>query len=132
MDKPKAGFASIDEYIATFPTNIREILQTVRATVKAAVPDATERISYQMPTFYLHGNIVSFAAWKNHIGLYPAPSGMNEFSEELSKYAGDKGSVRFPLNEPMPLELIAKIAQYRAAENTASAAAKAKAPKKKA
>src|SRR4051812_144060 len=67
MDKPKAGFNSIDEYIATFPPNIQEILQTVRATIKAAVPDATERISYQMPTFYLHGNIVSFAAWKNHI-----------------------------------------------------------------
>ena len=131
MDKPKAGFNSIDEYIATFPPNIQEILQTIRATIKAAVPDATERISYQMPTFYQHGNIVSFAAWKNHIGLYPAPSGMNEFAEELSKYAGDKGSVRFPLNEPMPLELIAQIAQYRAAENTANAAAKAKAPKKR-
>ncbi len=79
MEKSKAGLTSIDEYIATFPEEVQKILQELRATIKAAAPDAVEKISYQMPTFYLKGNLVHFAAWKNHVGLYPTPSGTREF-----------------------------------------------------
>ena len=131
METPKSGVASIDEYIAAFPPTVQEILQAIRATIHAAAPEATERIAYGMPTFYQNGNVVHFAAWKNHIGFYPAPSGISEFSEDLSKYAGDKGSVRFPMDEPMPLELITRIVQYRTLENIHNARAKA-AKKKKA
>ncbi|MEZ4836121.1 MAG: DUF1801 domain-containing protein [Caldilineaceae bacterium] len=101
MDSPKTGFTSIDEYIATFPAEIQAILQAVRATVKDAAPDATEKISYQMPTFYLHGNLVHFAAFKNHIGFYPTPTGVEAFQERLSQFKGAKGSVQFPLDQPM-------------------------------
>ncbi|MBI1277318.1 MAG: hypothetical protein GC179_04240 [Anaerolineaceae bacterium] len=117
MDSEKAGFASIDEYIATFPKAIQERLQDMRATIKAAAPDATEKISYQMPTFYLNGNLVHFAAYKNHIGFYPTPQGIEEFKDELSVYAGAKGSVQFPLDQPLPLELVSRVVQFRAAEN---------------
>ncbi|MCB0114104.1 MAG: DUF1801 domain-containing protein [Caldilineaceae bacterium] len=126
MDSPKTGFTSIDEYIATFPAEIQAILQAVRATVKDAAPDATEKISYQMPTFYLHGNLVHFAAFKNHIGFYPTPTGVEAFQERLSQFKGAKGSVQFPLDQPMPLELIRDITRYRVEENTQKAAAKSK------
>jgi uncharacterized protein YdhG (YjbR/CyaY superfamily) len=113
----KPDFTSIDEYIATCPPEIQRILQEIRAVVKAAAPEAGEKISYQMPTFFLNGNLVHFAAFKNHIGFYPAPTGIEAFAAELSKYKGAKGSVQFPLNQPMPLDLITKIVKYRAAEN---------------
>lgn len=117
MDSKKAGFRSIDEYIATFPEDIQKILQEIRATVQAAAPDAKEKISYQMPTFDLKGNLVHFAAFKNHIGFYPTPSGTEAFREEIARYQGAKDSIRFPLNEPMPLDLIRRIVEFRVAEN---------------
>jgi uncharacterized protein YdhG (YjbR/CyaY superfamily) len=117
MKSSKAGYASIDEYIAGFPVEIQAKLQELRATIKAAAPDAEERISYQMPAFYLKGNLVYFAAFKNHIGFFPTASGVAAFKDELSSYKGSKGTVRFPLDKPLPLELIARMVKYRAAEN---------------
>jgi uncharacterized protein YdhG (YjbR/CyaY superfamily) len=105
---------NIDEYIARFPAEVQETLGQIRAAIQQAVPQATEAISYAMPTFKLNGNLIHFAAYKNHIGLYPAPRSANEFKEELSAYKGTKGSVHFPLNKPMPLNLIARIAIFRA------------------
>lgn len=113
----KICFTSIDEYIATFPEEIQKLLEELRATIKAAAPDAEEKISYQMPTFALKGNLVHFAAFKNHIGFYPTSSGVQAFKRELSIYAGAKGSVRFPLGKPLPLKLIRRIVKFRVAEN---------------
>jgi uncharacterized protein YdhG (YjbR/CyaY superfamily) len=126
MDTKKSGFTSIDEYIQTFPEDIQKILREIRATIKAAAPDAEEKISYQMPTFFLNGNLIHFAAFKNHIGLYPTPSGTEAFKRELSIYQGAKGSVRLPLDEPMPLKLISKIVKFRVAENSKKVTAKPK------
>ncbi len=117
MDSKKSGFNSIDEYIATFPKDIQKILEELRATIKAAAPDSEEKISYQMPTFFMNGNLVHFAAFKKHIGFYPTPSGIEAFQKELSVYDGAKGSVQFPIDEPMPLKLISRIVKFRAAEN---------------
>ena len=114
---PKTDFQSIDEYIATFPKDIQKILQEIRAAIHATAPEAAEKISYQMPTFYLNGNLVHFAAFKKHIGFYPVPSGIEAFKKELSVYAQGKGSVQFPLDKPMPIPLIKKIVKFRAAEN---------------
>ncbi|MBI1763424.1 MAG: DUF1801 domain-containing protein [Acidobacteria bacterium] len=117
---------NIDEYIARFPTEVQEKLEKIRRTIRQAAPDAAEAIKYQMPTFVLKGNLVHFAAFKNHLGFYPAPSGIEEFKDELSVYEGAKGSVRFPLDQPVPLGLIHKIVQFRVKQNLAKAAAKAK------
>lgn len=117
--------ATIDEYIAGFPPAIQEILQQIRATIRAAAPDAQETINYQMPTFTLQGNLVHFAAFKQHIGFYPTPSGTAHFEAALAPYQGGKGSVRFPLDAPIPYDLIADIVRFRVAEATAQAAAKA-------
>jgi uncharacterized protein YdhG (YjbR/CyaY superfamily) len=122
----KAGFNSIDEYIATFPKETQKILKEVRATIKAAAPEAQEKISYQMPTFFLNGNLIHFAAFKNHIGIYPTPSGTEAFKDEISMYQGAKGSIRLPTNEPMPLKLISRIVKFRAAENLKKAKSKGK------
>ncbi len=131
MQPEKSGFRSVDEYIASFPEDVQARLEEVRATIKAAAPNAEERISYQMPTFVLNGTLVYFAAWKNHIGLYPASGGVPEaFKDELSKYETAKGTIKFPLDEPLPLELISRIVQFRVAENLNMAAEKAR--KKKA
>lgn len=126
MDKNNRGFNSIDEYIASFPEDIQNILNDIRATIRAAAPEATEKISYQMPTFFLNGNLVHFAAFKNHVGFYPTPSGIDEFKAELSKYKGGKGSIQFPIDQPVPLDLIAKIVKYRISENLKKAASKSK------
>ena len=126
MQNSKVGYNSIDEYIATFPAETQKILQALRATIKAAAPDADEKISYQMPTFAFKGNLVHFAAHKNHIGFYPTPSGIEEFKQELSLYEGAKGSIRFPIEEPLPLELISEIVKFRVAENLNKAERKAK------
>ena len=115
----KTNFKDIDEYIATFSKEVQEVLQGVRTTIHKAAPGAEEAISYQMPTFKLNGNLVHFAAWKNHIGFYPTPSGTKEFQKEISKYAFAKGSIQFPLNEPMPHALIAKIVKFRVKESQA-------------
>jgi uncharacterized protein YdhG (YjbR/CyaY superfamily) len=126
MDNKKSGFTSIDEYIATFPEDVQETLQALRATIKAAAPDATEKISYQMPTFYLKGNLVHFAAFKNHIGFYPVPSAIEAFQDELSVYKRSKGAVQFPLDQPMPLDLISRLVKFRVEENLRKAEMKAK------
>ncbi|MBN1372776.1 MAG: DUF1801 domain-containing protein [Anaerolineaceae bacterium] len=117
---------TIDDYIAQFPEEVQKTLRELRAVIRAAAPDAEEKISYQMPTFYLNGNLVHFAAYKNHIGFYPAPSGIEHFKEELSGYAGAKGSVQFPLDQPIPFDLIMRITEFRAEENRAKALAKGK------
>jgi uncharacterized protein YdhG (YjbR/CyaY superfamily) len=113
----EAELNSIDEYISQFPNDVQEVLQKLRATIKAAAPGAVEKISYQMPTFYLNGNLVHFAAYKNHIGFYPTPSGIERFEEELSAYKGGKGSVQFSLDKPLPYGLISEIVKYRVVEN---------------
>lgn len=113
----KTDFKTIGEYISTYPEGVQEILEKVRQTIQKAVPDAKEVISYQMPTFRLNGILVHFAAFKNHIGFYPTPSGIEAFENELSPYEGGKGSVKFPLDKPIPYALISEIATYRAKEN---------------
>ncbi len=117
---------TIDEYIAGFPKDVREILEKIRMTIRKAAPDAEETISYQMPTFTLKGNLVHFAAFKKHIGFYPTPTGTEKFQKELSVYKGAKGSVRFPLGQPIPFALVSKIVKFRVKENLERAAAKAK------
>ena len=121
-DQPAAK--NIDDYIAGFPLDVQKILQKVRATIKRAAPQADETISYQMPTFKLEGNLVHFAAFKNHIGLYPTPSGTERFRKELFSYETGKGSIRFPLDKPIPHDLIAKIVKFRVRENLEKAAAR--------
>jgi len=117
MEKSKKSFNSIDEYIRTYPHAVQEKLQGLRKTIHAAAPGAEEKISYQMPTFYLKGNLVHFAAFKNHIGFYPVPTGILAFKKELSPYATTKGGVQFPLDKPLPLALVARIVKFRVAEN---------------
>jgi uncharacterized protein YdhG (YjbR/CyaY superfamily) len=116
MKSAAAGPKNIDEYIAGFPENIQEILVKIRSTIRKAAPGAEEKISYQMPTFTLNGNLVHFAAFKEHIGFYPTPSGTKKFQKELSAYKGGKGSIRFPLDEPIPFALIEKIVRSRVKE----------------
>jgi uncharacterized protein YdhG (YjbR/CyaY superfamily) len=123
---PKAYANLIDEYIANSPKEIQEILEKVRATIRKAAPKAEETINYGMPTFTLEGNLVHFAGFKNHIGFYPTPSGIENFKKELSVYKGAKGSVQFPLDKPIPYVLIGKIVKFRVKENLARAAAKGK------
>ncbi len=115
MDSTKKGFESIEAYIATFPADVQKILQDMRKVIKEAAPQAVEKISYQMPTFYLEGNLVHFAAFKNHIGFYPAPSGIEAFKDDLAKYEGSKGAIRFPKDQPLPYDLIRRIVAYRVA-----------------
>jgi uncharacterized protein YdhG (YjbR/CyaY superfamily) len=113
----KQKFETIDGYIKTFPKDIQKILETVRRAIKKAAPEAEEAISYQMPTFKLNGNLVHFAAFKNHIGFYPTPSGTEKFKKEISVYRSGKGSIQFPIDKPMPLSLIKKIVEYRVKES---------------
>ena len=111
-------FNNVDEYIATFPKETQELLKQVRKMIRQAAPDADESISYGMPAFKLNGKpLVYFAAFKNHIGFYATPTGHQEFADELSKYKQGKGSVQFPLNKPMPLDLIERITKFRVKEN---------------
>ena len=120
---------NIDEYIAGFPNNVREILEQIRMTIREAAPDAEETISYQIPTFTLKGKyLIYFAAYKKHIGLYPAPRGVEKFKKELSLYEGGKGTVRFPLDKPIPFGLLKRIVKFRVQQNLERAKAK---PKKK-
>jgi uncharacterized protein YdhG (YjbR/CyaY superfamily) len=117
MEKNRKGPETIDEYIKAFPRDIQERLRAMRKTIHAAAPEAEERISYQMPTFYLRGNLVHFAAFRSHIGFYPVPSGILAFKKELAAYATSKGGVQFPLDQPLPLALLARIVKFRVAEN---------------
>lgn len=107
----------VDEYIAGFPPEVRAKLQTMRELIREIVPQAEEKISYKMPTYALHGNLVHFAGYAKHIGFYPAPSGIEEFKQELSAYKGAKGSVQFPLDQPLPEALIRRIVAFRVKEN---------------
>ncbi|MBK7935730.1 MAG: DUF1801 domain-containing protein [Lewinellaceae bacterium] len=119
-DKP----GTIDEYIAGFPKETQEMLQQIRSAVKAAAPDAKETISYAIPTFTLNGALVHFAAFKNHIGFYATPTGHEAFAKELAAYKTGKGSVQFPLDQPMPLDLITRIVQFRVKQNLEKAGQK--------
>ncbi len=117
MQEKKGDPTTIDEYIAQYPEDVQRILGQIRAVIREAAPDASERISYQMPGFYQNGNLVWFGVHKHHIGFYPTGSGVAAFREELSAYKGAKGSVQFPLDKPVPYDLIARIVKYRVAEN---------------
>jgi uncharacterized protein YdhG (YjbR/CyaY superfamily) len=121
MAASKAKFKTVDEYIATFPPKVQEVLQTLRQTIKEEVPQATETIKYDMPTYVFHGNLVYFAGWKHHIGFYPITGEMEQNIEELSAYkTSGKGTIQFPLNQPLPLPLIRTIIQFRVREHLAS------------
>lgn len=117
MTGTKSTFQTVDEYIKTFPDNIQSLLESIRQTIQKAAPQAEETISYQIPTFKLNGNLVHFAAYKNHIGFYPTKSGIEAFKKELSPYRSAKGSVQFPIDKPLPLPLITRMVQYRVKEN---------------
>src|SRR5512133_2452972 len=117
MTATRAKFTTIDEYITGFPEKTRGILEKLRATIAKSAPDAEETINYGIPTFTLNGNLVHFAAFKNHIGFYPTPSGIEAFRKDLSVYEGAKGSVKFPLEKPLPYDLISKIVKFRVTEN---------------
>ncbi|MDR2795307.1 MAG: DUF1801 domain-containing protein [Spirochaetaceae bacterium] len=108
---------NIDEYIASFDIEIQKTLNELRNFIKTEVPEATEKISYGMPTFYLKGNLVHFAAFKDHYGFFPNPSGIDEFEEELNTYRSGKGTLRFPFNKRIPWDILKKVIQYRVAEN---------------
>jgi uncharacterized protein YdhG (YjbR/CyaY superfamily) len=118
MDSSKAQPTTIDEYIAQFPEDIQQLLNKIRAVCKEAAPEAVEKISYQMPAFYQKGNLVWFAAFKDHISLFPAPSGIKTFEEEIAPYKHAKGTIHFPLNQPIPYDLIRRIVVFRVEENT--------------
>jgi uncharacterized protein YdhG (YjbR/CyaY superfamily) len=121
----KAKFTTIDAYIASFPKEVQGILEKIRQTIRKAAPGAVQAISYQIPTFKLHGNnLVHFAAWKDHIGLYATPSGNTMFKKELSQYKVAKGSIQFPLDEPIPYDLVTKIALFRVKETQVKKKAK--------
>jgi uncharacterized protein YdhG (YjbR/CyaY superfamily) len=117
MKTDSAKFTTIDEYINTFPEEVQEKLQALRESIHRAAPVAEEKISYQIPTFIQEGNLVHFAAYQKHIGFYPTPSGIEAFRKELSAYESSKGAVRFPLDQPLPMELIGRIVKYRVQEN---------------
>jgi len=117
MKNKITDFQTIDAYIKTFPKDVQKILQGLRATIRAVAPDAGERISYGIPTFTLNGNLVHFAAYKKHIGFYPASSGIRAFRKELSVYKTSRGTVQFPIDRPLPLPLINKIVKFRVLEN---------------
>ncbi|TLZ69131.1 MAG: hypothetical protein E6K09_01590 [Methanobacteriota archaeon] len=117
-DSDKKPFKTIDEYIGTFPKDVQTILEKMRKTIREAAPGAVETISYQMPTFKLNGRgLVYFAAFKNHIGFYPIPSGVEAFEKDLSPYKQGKGSVQFPIDRPVPYDLVGRIVTFRVNEN---------------
>ena len=123
MKTTQSAPTTIDAYIAAFPDDVQEILERIRRAIRETVPDAQETISYGMPTFTLHGQyLVYFAAYKKHIGLYPAPMGVAEFQEALSLYGAGKGTLKFPLDQPIPFDLIRKIVMFRITENAGRAA----------
>ena len=117
---------NIDDYIAAFPDDVQEVLEKIRLTIRKAAPDAEETVRYGLPTFRLEGNLVHFGAWREHVGFYPTPTGIEKFEKELSVYERAKGSVKFPLARPVPLALISRIVKFRVKENLDKAAAKAK------
>jgi uncharacterized protein YdhG (YjbR/CyaY superfamily) len=129
MDGNKNTYESVDEYISQFTPKVREKLKMLRKVIKESAPDAEEKISYQMPAYKLNRNLVYFAAFKDHIGFFPTSSGIEAFKKELSGYKTSKGTVQFPLDKPVPYELVSKIVKFRVAEETKLA--KSKSEKKK-
>jgi uncharacterized protein YdhG (YjbR/CyaY superfamily) len=119
MIPEKKPFTTIDEYIGTFPEDVRSILEEMRQAVRDAAPDAEETISYRIPAFRLHGPLVYFAAFKNHVSFFPTESGIEAFRNELAPYLGGKGTARFPLDRPVPYDLVKKIVRFRVKENLA-------------
>ena len=117
MKKGKPVSKNIDEYIADFPKDVQKLLQQLRSTIKKAAPKAEEKIAYGIPTFTLNGNLVHFGAYKTHIGFYPAPSGLEAFEKELAPYVTGKGTAQFPLDKPLPLDLITQIVNFRVMKN---------------
>lgn len=116
----KLSYQTVDEYIALFSPPVRDLLEQMRKVIRETAPDALEEIGYQMPVYKFNGRpLVYFAAWKNHIGFYPIPSGLKAFEKELSKYPRSKGSVQFPFDQPIPFDLVKKIVEYRMKENLA-------------
>ncbi|KGP81419.1 MULTISPECIES: iron chaperone [unclassified Paenibacillus] len=111
----------VDEYISQFPSDVQDKLQALRQIIRASAPNAVEKISYKMPTYAEHGNLVHFAAYAKHIGFYPSASGIEAFKEELSRYKGAKGSVQFPIDQPLPEELIRRIVEFRVQANAKKA-----------
>jgi uncharacterized protein YdhG (YjbR/CyaY superfamily) len=123
MAKPKKA-KDIDDYISKFPDDVQAILQKVRETIRHAAPDAKETISYMMPAFKQHGILVYFAAWERHIGIYPPISGNKTLEKAIARYAGPKGNLQFPLDEPIPYDLIERLVKLRVKQDTAKAAAR--------
>lgn len=117
MKTQKTEFKNIDEYILTFPDEVQEKLTELRKTIIESAPESIEIISYQMPTFFFNGNLVHFAAYKNHIGFYPTPTGIEQFKDELKNFKTSKGAVQFPIDETLPVKLISKIVKFRMNEN---------------
>jgi uncharacterized protein YdhG (YjbR/CyaY superfamily) len=118
MTGKKTGFTSMDEYIATFPDDMQKILKELRSTIRSAAPDAEERISYGMPTFRLNGKyLIYFAGWKNHVSIYPVPSGSDEFNTNIAPYIAGKGTLKFPLDKPVPYKLITQMVKLQIADN---------------
>jgi uncharacterized protein YdhG (YjbR/CyaY superfamily) len=118
MPAPKKQFRTMDEYIKTFPVDVQRILEKIRQTIREAAPGAVETISYQMPTFNIDGEyLIYFAAWKTHIGFYPIPSGDEAFQKRILPYRGKKSSLRFPIKEPIPYDLVKQIVRFRMKEN---------------
>ena len=126
MNNDNGKVKTVDEYMSGFSIDVQDILNQVRATIRKAAPNAVETIKYQIPTFVLNENLVHFGAFKNHIGFYPTPSGIEQFKNELSAYEGAKGSVKFPYDEPIPFDLISKIVEFRVKENLERVEAKVK------
>ena len=117
MDAGKRQSKNIDEYIQTFPEEVQIILEKMRQTIRKAAPEAEEAISYQIPTFKLNGNLVHFAAFKNHVSFFPTARGVEAFKKELSRFKGSRGTVQFPLDRPVPYDLVRKITVFRRKEN---------------
>jgi len=117
LNNARTPSKNIEEYISRFPKDVKRVLEKIRATIKKAAPDAKETINYQIPTFTLNGNLVHFAAFEKHIGFYPTPSGIAKFKKELAKYKTAKGSVQFPLGDPIPYDIIRRIVIFRVKEN---------------
>jgi uncharacterized protein YdhG (YjbR/CyaY superfamily) len=123
MAKPEKA-KDIDSYVAQFPAEVRKILQTVRKTIRKAAPDAKETISYMMPAFKMRGILIYFAAWEKHIGIYPPISGDKALEKAVARYAGPKGNLQLPLDEPIPYDLIERIVKLRVKQDMAKAAAR--------
>jgi uncharacterized protein YdhG (YjbR/CyaY superfamily) len=118
LEMDKKIITTIDEYISSFPQNVQKILRVIKRSIRETAPEAEEAISYQIPTFKLNGNLVHFAAFKNHIGFYPGSKAINMFKKEIASYKSSKGAIQFPIDKAMPLTLIKKIVRYRVKESS--------------